>query len=108
MLLTSAPSREMSADSPAALLAAVAPVVSGLHPLPEQLEYAARLRRTGQYDEVAASLSSAPGEFHRRMRSVVYRRLGLGEPAWPPVVAPPVPPSPLEEWEVRAGRGVAG
>ncbi|MFD9880235.1 hypothetical protein ACFWZT_02070 [Streptomyces alboflavus] len=107
MLLTSAPRREVSAYSPAALLAAVAPVLSPLHPLAEQLEYAARLRRPGHYDEVAASLSSVPGEFHWRMRSVVYRRLGLGEPAWPPVVAPPLAPVPLEEWEVRADRGVA-
>lgn len=101
VLLTSAPSRQVSAHSPAALLAEVAPVVSPLHPLAEQLDYAACLRRPGQYDEVAASLSSVPGEFHRRMRSVVYRLLGLGEPARPATVAPPPPPSPLTEWEVR-------
>ncbi|MGW5492813.1 hypothetical protein [Streptomyces olivaceoviridis] len=105
MLLTSAPMHEVSASSPAALLTAVAPVVSPLHPLSEQLEYAARVRRPGQYDEVAASLSSAPGEFHRRMRGVLYRLLGLGEPARPPVVAAPPPPSPLEEWEIPAERG---
>jgi hypothetical protein len=108
MLLTPGPGRQVSAYSPAALLAAVAPVVSPVHPLAEQLEYAAQLQRPGQYDEVAALLSSAPGQFHRRMRSVVYRLLGLGEPAFPPVVAPLPPPPPLERWEVAAGEGAAG
>ncbi|MFJ3185621.1 hypothetical protein [Streptomyces halstedii] len=108
MLLTAGPRREVSAYSPAALLESVAPVVSPLHPVAEQLEYAARSRRPGQYDEVTASMSSALGEFHRRMRAVVYGLLGLGEPARPPVVAPPPPPSPLEEWEIRVERGRAG
>ncbi|MEU3984850.1 hypothetical protein AB0F77_33110 [Streptomyces sp. NPDC026672] len=105
MLLTPGPRREVAAHSPAALLAAVAPVLSPLHPPAEQLEYAARLRAPGQYDEVAASLSSAPGEFHRRMRAVVYRLLALPEPAHPPTVTPPPPLSPLESWDVRAPRG---
>ncbi|WP_437086259.1 hypothetical protein [Streptomyces sp. enrichment culture] len=108
LLLTAGPRREVSAHSPAALLAAAAPVVSPLHPLAEQLEYAARTRRPGQYDQVTASLSSAPGEFHRRMRTVVYRLLGLGEPARPPAVAPLPPPPPLRQWETQADEGAAG
>ncbi|OON74966.1 hypothetical protein GBW32_18955 [Streptomyces tsukubensis] len=107
MLLTAGPRREVSACSPAALLAAAAPVVSPVYPLGEQLEYAARLRVPGQYDDVAASLSSAPGQFHRRMRAVVYRMLGLGEPARPPLVTAPPPPPPLTRWETSAGSGVA-
>ncbi|MFF2651432.1 hypothetical protein [Streptomyces sp. NPDC058045] len=103
MLLTAGPRREVSASSPAALLSAVAPVVSPAHPLAEQLEYAARLRRPGQYDQVTASLSSVPGEFHRRMRSVVYRMLGLGEPASPSPAAPPPLPPPLSRWESAPG-----
>jgi hypothetical protein len=107
MLLTAGARREVSACSPAAMLSAVAPVVSPMYPLAEQLEYAAQLHRPGQYDDVAASLSSAPGQFHRRMRSIVYRMLGLGEPARPPFVAPPPPPPPLTRWENSAGRGAA-
>ncbi|MDO0926655.1 hypothetical protein QQY24_14985 [Streptomyces sp. TG1A-8] len=103
LLLTAGPRREVSDRSPAALLAAVAPVVVPGHPLAEQLEYAARLRRPGQYEQVAASLSSAPGQFHRRMRSVVYRLLGLGEPAHPPLLAPPPLPGVLSRWEVFDG-----
>ncbi|MFD4571581.1 hypothetical protein ACFWNK_01080 [Streptomyces sp. NPDC058417] len=104
VLLAPGPRREVSARSPAALLAAVAPEVSPLHPLAQQLDYASRLRRPGLYDAVAASLSSAPGEFHRRMRSVVYRLLGLSEPARPAVVAPPPAPPSLAEWEIRPDR----
>jgi hypothetical protein len=107
LLLTAGPRREVSARSPAALLSAVAPVVAPGYPLAEQLDYAAQLHRPGQYDHVAASLSSAPGEFHRRMRSVLYRLLGLGEPARPPFVAPPPLPPALTGWEIRTDRGVA-
>lgn len=106
MLLTTGSRREVSASSPAALLSAVAPVLSPSHPLAEQLEYAAQVHRPGQYDHVAASLSSLPGQFHRRMRSVVYRMLGLGEPARPPYIAPlPLPPA-LTRWQISAGSGV--
>ncbi|MFE0174709.1 hypothetical protein ACFWZ2_20535 [Streptomyces sp. NPDC059002] len=109
LLLTPGPRREISAYSPAARLAATAPTVSPAHPLAEQLDYAVRKFRPGQYDEVAALLSSAPGQFHRRMRAVVYRLLGLGEPARPPVVPPlPLPP-PLERWEAApTDTGAAG
>nr|WP_240512427.1 hypothetical protein [Streptomyces griseoruber] len=107
ILLTAGPRREVSPCSPAALLSAVAPVISPVHPLAEQLEYAARTRRPGHYDQVAASLSSAPGQFHRRMRTVVYRLLGLGEPARPPAVAPLPAPRPLRHWEAAADLGAA-
>ncbi|WP_211362835.1 hypothetical protein [Streptomyces phaeoluteigriseus] len=107
LLLTAAPGREVAAHSPAALLTGIAPVVSPGHPLAEQLEYTARMRRPGQYDQVAASLSSAPGQFHQRMRSVLYGLLGLGEPARPPVVAPPPTPLPLTRWEISADLGFA-
>ncbi|MEV6120403.1 hypothetical protein AB0M23_07740 [Streptomyces sp. NPDC052077] len=105
VLLTSGPRREVSDRSPAALLSAAAPVLSPARPLAEQLEYAARLHRPGGYDHVAASLSSVPGQFHRRMRSVLYRLLGLGEPAHPSPVAPPPPPPALARWQRAAGAG---
>ncbi|MEU7557543.1 hypothetical protein [Streptomyces eurythermus] len=107
LLLTPGPRREVSDYSPTALLTAVAPVIAPGYPLAEQLQYAAQLRRRGQYDDVTASLSSAPGEFHRRMRAVVYRLLRLGEPALPPLVSPPPPPPSLRQWEIPAGGGVA-
>ncbi|MFH9403540.1 hypothetical protein ACH4JS_27860 [Streptomyces sp. NPDC017638] len=103
LLLTPGPRREVSDYSPTALLSAVAPVIAPGYPLAGQLDYAARSRRPGQYDDVTAALSSAPGEFHQRMRSVVYRLLGLGEPALAPLVSPPPPPPSLRQWEVSAG-----
>ncbi|WAX79208.1 hypothetical protein [Streptomyces sp. KMM 9044] len=103
LLLTAGPRREIAAYSPAARLAAVAPVVSPAHPLADQLDYATRQHRPGQYDHVAALLSSAPGQFHRRMRSVLYRLLELGEPACPPAVPPPPLPPPLERWAADTG-----
>ncbi|MER7178782.1 hypothetical protein ABT404_04710 [Streptomyces hyaluromycini] len=105
MLLTAGSRREVSTCSPAALLSAVAPVLSPGYPLAEQLDYAAQMHGPEQYDHVAASLSSAPGLFHRRIRSVVYRMLGLGEPARPPIVAPPPSPPSLTRWEISAGSG---
>ncbi|MFE2033065.1 hypothetical protein ACFXBB_07335 [Streptomyces scopuliridis] len=106
MLLTPGPRREISAYSPAALLATLAPVLSPAYPLDEQLRYAAEQQLPGQYKQVASLLSSAPGQFHRRMRAVIYRLLKLGEPACAPVVSPlPLPP-PLEQWEA-ADAGVA-
>ncbi|MFJ7237821.1 hypothetical protein ACIQWB_11850 [Streptomyces olivaceus] len=105
-LLTAGNRREVSASSPAALLTAVAPVISPGYPLAEQLEYAAQSQRPGQYDQVAASLSSVPGQFHRRMRSLLYRMLGLGEPAHPPSVTPPPTPPSLRQWEVAANSEV--
>ncbi|MFJ2650300.1 hypothetical protein ACIO1C_26690 [Streptomyces sp. NPDC087420] len=99
VLLTPGPRREIAAYSPAALLATVAPVVTPGHPLDEQLRYAARQHRPGQYAQVAALLSSVPGEFHQRMRTIIYSMLELGEPASAAPV-PPLPlPSPLEQWE---------
>jgi hypothetical protein len=107
LLLTAGPRREVSASSPAALLTADAPVIMPGHPLAEQLEYAAQMHRPGQYDRVTASLSSAPGQFHRRMRALIYRLLGLGEPARPLLLTPPPPPPPLRQWEYSAHRGAA-
>ncbi len=98
LLLTQDPEREVAPSSPAALLATVAPVLSPTHPLDVQLEYAAGRRRPDQYRAVAASLSSVPGEFHRRMRSLIYRLLQLGEPALPPDADPLAAPPPLKRW----------
>ncbi|PWG12392.1 hypothetical protein DF268_16400 [Streptomyces sp. V2] len=105
LLLTSGPRREIAAYSPAALLASAAPVLAPGLPLADQLDYVVRQYSPGQYDEVAASLSSEPGQFHRRMRSLLYRLLGIGEPARAPVVPPlPAPPA-LRTWEVTEAAG---
>ncbi|WP_258016321.1 hypothetical protein [Streptomyces sp. AJS327] len=97
VLLTHSPRRAMTPSSPAAALARTAPVLSPGRPLMEQLKYAAREFRSGQYAEVAESLTSEPGRFHRRMRALMYRMLDLGEPAFPAQPPDlPLPPALLE------------
>ncbi|MFD7510660.1 hypothetical protein ACFV5N_15205 [Streptomyces sp. NPDC059853] len=98
ILLASYPDDEVSPDSPAALLARTVPALSPAHPLRDQLRYAAEQRDVRAYRKVADLLTSEPGRFNRRMRALVYRRLGLGEPAVVPASEPPVMPSRLGHW----------
>jgi hypothetical protein len=98
IVLTYAGQREVVEGSPAALVAAEAPVLSPMLPLEEQLRYVVQEHRPDRYAAVAASLTSEPGCFHRRMRSLMYRMLGLGEPACPPAVPSLLLPSALEGW----------
>ncbi|WP_110945565.1 hypothetical protein [Streptomyces avicenniae] len=108
ILMSGVPRSEVAPDSPAAALAALAPALSSARPLGEQLRYAAERYRSGAYDSVAALISSAPGEFQQRMRGLLYRALGLGEPAYVPrTPRAPLPP-PLSSWKrPGAGRWVA-
>lgn len=103
IVLTHAGQREIVESSPAALVAAEAPVLSPMLPLDEQLRYVVQEHRPDRYAAVAASLTSEPGRFHRRMRSLMYRMLGLGEPACPPAVPPLLLPYALERWGAAGG-----
>ena len=96
VLLTHVPHREVVGGSPAALLASGAPSLTPLRPLREQVRYTVENFRPGQYRVVAEALTSVPGRFHQRMRALIYRMLGLGEPACPPPI-PPLPDPPALE-----------
>ncbi|MBT2387085.1 hypothetical protein [Streptomyces sp. ISL-11] len=96
VLVARFPEREVHPASPAAALALAAPALSPLHPLEDQLRYAAAEYRRPEYARVAALLSSEPGRFNRRMRALMYRLLGLGQPAYAPVTEPAAVPPPLE------------
>ncbi len=89
------PYRDINPDSPITQLARTAPALSPTRPLLEQLGYAAEEYRREPYREIAARISSAPGEFNRNMRRLLYRILGLGEPAYPPATEPLQLPAPL-------------
>lgn len=93
ILLTGSPHREIAPGSPAADLARLAPVLTAMHGVVEQLAYAAAEYQRADYEAIAARITSHPGEFARRMRRLIYRELGLGQPAHPAATIPlPYPP----------------
>ncbi|WP_380284352.1 hypothetical protein [Kitasatospora purpeofusca] len=96
VLLAAHPHRDINPRSPGAQLAHTAPALSTSQPLTAQLAHAAAQYRRKDYAAIAARISSEPGRFDRRMRRLLYRVLGLDEPAHPP--APPVLPLPAPLW----------
>lgn len=106
LLMTGSPEEEINPASPAAALAVTAPALSASHPLLEQLEYAAAERRGEERAAIAARITSEPGRFARNIRRLMYRVMGLSEPAHHPVTSLlPEPPA----WEALTGsqRGLA-
>ncbi|RMI27754.1 hypothetical protein [Streptomyces triticirhizae] len=95
ILLSRFPVNEIAPDSSAALLARTAPALTPARPLAEQLAYAEETYDAAGHRRAAARLTSRPGTFHRRMRALLYRLLGLAEPAHRPVVRPAGPPAQL-------------
>ncbi|MGJ5831141.1 hypothetical protein [Streptomyces ossamyceticus] len=96
ILLTGTADDETNPDSPAAELALLAPALSPFHPLTRQFAYASAEYRRPAYEAVAARITSEPGRFHRNMRALLYRLLGLGQPAHAPLGGPlPVPDASL-------------
>lgn len=103
ILLAASPEQEINPASPAAALARTAPALSPAHSLKSQLAYAAseyHRHQREEYGAIAARITSEPGRFSRNMRRLLYRLLGLGQPAHPAPTRPlPVPP-PLTSWSV--------
>ncbi|MFJ5302416.1 hypothetical protein [Streptomyces sp. NPDC088350] len=93
IILARFPAEDVDPASPGAELAVVAPALSSSHPLPEQLAYARATRPAAEYTRISARISSEPGRFGRNTRRLMYRVLGLGEPAYEPSLPPlPLPP----------------
>ncbi|WP_329314655.1 hypothetical protein [Streptomyces sp. NBC_01262] len=105
MLLIGSPEREINPMSPAADLAVVAPALSPAHPLTEQLDYAESEYRREEYAAIASRITSEPGRFNRNMRRLMYRVMGLGQPAHEPLTVPLPDPPTLRTW--APGRGEA-
>ncbi|MFD5464444.1 hypothetical protein ACFWIQ_16705 [Kitasatospora sp. NPDC127059] len=96
VLLAEFPHRNVNPRSPSAQLARTAPALAPGHPLTDQLAYAAEQYRPEEYAAIADRISSEPGRFDRNARRLLYRVLGLGQPAHSPA-APPLPlPAPLD------------
>ncbi|MFI8853822.1 hypothetical protein [Streptomyces sp. 891-h] len=104
ILLAATPEQEINPHSPAADLACVAPALTPSRPLLEQLAYAEEEYRPEAYAPIAHRISSQPGRFSRNMRGLMYRHLGLGQPAYPAETRPlPLPP-PLADDGTEEGR----
>ncbi|MER5253219.1 hypothetical protein [Streptomyces sp. NPDC002855] len=101
ILLARFPTADVDPASPGAELARTAPALSPAHPLPEQLAYARAEYPAAAYARIAHRISSEPGRFGRNTRRLMYGLLGLGEPAY----APLLPPLPLPTPWVGAGVG---
>ncbi|MEO3974737.1 hypothetical protein [Streptomyces sp. CAU 1734] len=98
VLLAASPEQEINPASPAAALAVTAPALSPAHPLREQLAYAAAEYRPEEYAAISGRITSEPGRFNRNTRRLMYRVLGLGQPAHDPVTVPLPEPPPLATW----------
>ncbi|MGW6013945.1 hypothetical protein [Streptomyces sp. NPDC055210] len=103
ILLAATPDEEINPASPAAELAMLAPALSPFHPLSEQFAYATAEYRRPAYEALAARITSEPGRFDRNMRALLYRLLGLGQPAHDPVI--PLLPVP-DRRQIWSGTGV--
>jgi hypothetical protein len=96
------PAEDVGPSSSAALLAAVAPRLQLAQPIERQLAEAMARYASGSLQFVAARITSEPGRFHRNMRRLIYRMLGLAQPS-----ATPVAPAAQMPWVIRQ-RLVAG
>ncbi|MEU2725630.1 hypothetical protein [Streptomyces smyrnaeus] len=96
ILMTHFPHRDANPASPGVELALTAPALSSAHPLGEQLAYSAAEYNRADYARIATGISSEPGRFNQNFRRLIYRVMGLGQPACPAATHPlPLPP-PLE------------
>ncbi|WP_441248467.1 hypothetical protein [Kitasatospora sp. McL0602] len=84
ILLARFPFQDVNPDSAAVQLARTAPALSAAHTLTDQLAYAQDRYRPEDYAAIARGISSEPGCFNRKARGLLYRVLGLGEPAYEP------------------------
>ncbi|MEU5030250.1 hypothetical protein [Streptomyces milbemycinicus] len=107
ILLVGSPEAEINPMSPAATLAVTAPALSPTHPLTEQLDYAASEYRRAEYAAIAARITSEPGRFNRNMRRLMYRVMGLGQPAHEPLTLPLPDPPALHTWTSDHGKVTA-
>lgn len=88
ILLARYPYADANPASPGVDMAMTAPALSPTRPLTDQLAYAAAQYPLREYRRIARRISSEPGRFAPRMRALLYRLLGLGQPACPPPVEP--------------------
>ncbi|MFD5627017.1 hypothetical protein [Streptomyces sp. NPDC127072] len=79
---------DVDPGSPMGELMSFAPRLHGDRPVYPQLKRSSVLRRSQQYERVAARITSEPGRFARRMRALLYRKLRLRAPATRTITEP--------------------
>jgi hypothetical protein len=88
VMLAQFPDEDVALGSASALLAGSAPRIQDDQPLCEQLAEAAASHRASDSALVANRITSEPGRFNRNMRRLIYRILGLSQPATVPAAYP--------------------
>jgi hypothetical protein len=93
VLCTDLPVEELNPDSPQAFLGMHAPRFARSRPLPDQFRDAVAWQKSLPPGDIAARLTSRPGQAHRLLRWEMYRLLGLSVPGRHRAPEPiPVPP----------------
>ncbi|GGZ72016.1 hypothetical protein [Streptomyces bluensis] len=93
ILTAGSPDTDLDPSSPMAELRSLAPRIDAGLPLLGQLRNSSLAYSPGRYARIAARISSEPGRFARRMRTLLYRKLRLRAPVARPApeqAAPPV------------------
>lgn len=82
------PSDDVFPESASAILAGLAPRLHTGRPIAGQFAEAWSSHRADVADQVSARLTSEPGNFNRNMRRLMYRVLGVSQPASIPAMPP--------------------
>jgi hypothetical protein len=95
VLMSAASTQDIPEGGSAALLQHLCPILDSGDDLERQVVAAVADHRPDRYAELAASVTSRPGESAKILRTTMYRLLGLAEPARAVPVAPVPLPKPL-------------
>ncbi|WP_055549429.1 hypothetical protein [Streptomyces sp. NBRC 110028] len=88
VLMATLPDADVDPRSPLAELGSFAPRLRQDRPLREQFKRSSATYRAQRHQRVAARITSEPGRFARKMRTLLYRKLRLRAPAWRPTTEP--------------------
>ncbi|MFJ1746186.1 hypothetical protein ACIOJD_08095 [Streptomyces sp. NPDC088116] len=88
VLMAGLPEAEVDPGSPLAELRRFAPRLRGDRPLRPQLSRSSTAYDALRHERVAARITSEPGQFARKMRALIYRKLRLRAPAIRQTVEP--------------------
>ncbi|MFF7652774.1 hypothetical protein ACFZCY_23640 [Streptomyces sp. NPDC007983] len=88
VLMATLPDADVDPRSPLAELGSFAPRLHEDRPLREQFKRSSATYRAHRHQRVAARITSEPGRFARKMRTLLYRKLRLRAPAGRPTTEP--------------------